>query len=151
MPKEIVNAITSKLKYRNTSVDVGKRNGKHEQSKMYENKTQSYICLHFSQQVTNNSCYNAPVLFLINTKKDSEFGERDASVAAENIMLEATDLDLGSVYIMGGAARLNDFNDLQQELGIDPAFQTTVIVAVGKSAVEPEKEDRSKRYQVTIY
>ena len=30
MPKEIVNAITSKLKYRNTSVDVGKRNGKHE-------------------------------------------------------------------------------------------------------------------------
>lgn len=31
------------------------------------------------------------------------------------------------------------------------AFQTTVIVAVGKSAVEPEKEDRSKRYQVTIY
>ena len=50
MPKELVNAITSKLKYRNTSVDVGKRNGKHEQSKMYENKTQSYICLHFSQQ-----------------------------------------------------------------------------------------------------
>ena len=103
------------------------------------------------EEVTNNSCYNAPVLFLINTKKDSEFGERDASVAAENIMLEATDLDLGSVYIMGGAARLNDFNDLQQELGIDPAFQTTVIVAVEKSAVEPEKEDRSKRYQVTIY
>lgn len=30
MPKELVNAITSKLKYRNTSVDVGKRNGKHE-------------------------------------------------------------------------------------------------------------------------
>ena len=103
------------------------------------------------EEVTNNSCYNAPVLFLIKTKKDSEFGERDASVAVENIMLEATDLNLGSVYIMGGAARLNDFNDLQQELGIDPAFQTTVIVAVGKSAVEPEKEDRSKRYQVTIY
>ena len=50
MPKELVNAITSKLKYRNTSVDVGKRNGRHEQSKMYENRTQSYICLHFSQQ-----------------------------------------------------------------------------------------------------
>ncbi|WP_338934649.1 nitroreductase family protein [Lactobacillus helveticus] len=103
------------------------------------------------EEATDNSCYNAPVLFLINTKKDSEFGERDASVAAENIMLEATDLSLGSIYIMGGAARLNDFSDLQQELGIDPEFQTTVIVAVGKSAVEPEKEDRSKRYHVTIY
>ena len=41
MPKELVNAITSKLKYRNTSVDVGKRNGKHEQSKMYENNNEN--------------------------------------------------------------------------------------------------------------
>ena len=57
------------------------------------------------EEVTNNSCYNAPVLFLINTKKDSEFGERDAAVAAENIMLEATDLDLGSVYIMGRCSK----------------------------------------------
>lgn len=60
------------------------------------------------------------------------FGERDASCGAENIMLEATDLDLGSVYVMGGAARLNDDSELQKELGIDPAFQTSVIVPVGK-------------------
>ena len=33
MPKELVNAITSKLKYRNISVDVGKRNGRHESPK----------------------------------------------------------------------------------------------------------------------
>lgn len=51
MPKELINAITSKLKYRNTSVDVGKRNGRHKQSKMYENRTQLYSCLHFSQQL----------------------------------------------------------------------------------------------------
>lgn len=25
---------------------------------------------------TNNSCYNAPLIFMINTKKDSQFGER---------------------------------------------------------------------------
>ena len=30
------------------------------------------------EEVTNNSCYNAPVLFLINTKKDSEFGRETA-------------------------------------------------------------------------
>ena len=51
---------------------------------------------------TDNACYHVPVLFIINTKKDSMFGERDASCGAENIMLEATDLDLGSVYVMGG-------------------------------------------------
>lgn len=66
---------------------------------------------------TDNACYHAPVLFIINTKKDSMFGERDASCGAENIMLEATDLDLGSVYVMGGAARLNDDSELQKELG----------------------------------
>ena len=100
---------------------------------------------------TDNACYHAPVLFIINTKKDSMFGERDASCGAENIMLEATDLDLGSVYVMGGAARLNDDSELQKELGIDPAFQTSVIVPVGKIGEKPEATDRSNRYQVTIY
>lgn len=100
---------------------------------------------------TDNACYHAPVLFIINTKKDSMFGERDASCGAENIMLEATDLGLGSVYVMGGAARLNDDSELQKELGIDPAFQTSVIVPVGKIGEKPEATDRSNRYQVTIY
>ena len=79
------------------------------------------------------------------------FGERDASVAAENIMLEATDLGLGSVYIMGDAAKLNDHADVLKELGIDSDFEVTVIVPVGKIADESEKEDRSQHYQVTIY
>ena len=79
------------------------------------------------------------------------FGERDASVAAENIMLEAMDLGLGSVYIMGGAAKLNNHADVLKELGIDSDFEVTVIVPVGKIAEESEKEDRSQHYQVTIY
>ena len=66
-------------------------------------------------------------------------------------MLEATDLGLGSVYVMGGAARLNDDSELQKELGIDPAFQTSVIVPVGKIGEKTEATDRSNRYQVTIY
>ena len=56
-----------------------------------------------------------------------------------------------SVYVMGGAARLNDDSELQKELGIDPAFQTSVIVPVGKIGEKPEATDRSNRYQVTIY
>lgn len=103
------------------------------------------------EKATDDACYNAPVLFLINTKINNMFGERDASVAAENIMLEATDLGLGSVYVMGGAVKLNDYADIHRELGIADDFQTTVIVPVGKIAEEPEKEDRSSRYQVTIY
>lgn len=63
---------------------------------------------------TNNSCYNAPLVFMINTKKDSQFGERDASVAAENVMVEAVDLGLASVYVMGGVIALNKFPEVQK-------------------------------------
>lgn len=63
---------------------------------------------------TNNSCYNAPLVFMINTKKDSQFGERDASVAAENVMVEAFELGLASVYVMGGAIALNKFPEIQK-------------------------------------
>lgn len=52
---------------------------------------------------------------------------------------------------MGGAVKLNDYADIQKELGIAQDFETTVIVPVGKIAEEPAKEDRTSRYQVTIY
>ena len=52
---------------------------------------------------------------------------------------------------MGGAVKLNDYADIQKELGIAQDFETTVIVPVGKIAEESAKEDRTSRYQVTIY
>ncbi|MGI1818792.1 nitroreductase family protein [Lactobacillus johnsonii] len=97
---------------------------------------------------TNNSCYNAPLIFMINTKKDSQFGERDASVAAENVMVEAADLGLGSVYVMGGVFALNKFPELQKELGMDEGYETTVLVPIGYPADKEQVEDRSNRYKV---
>ncbi len=73
---------------------------------------------------TNNSCYNAPLVFMINTKKDSQFGERDASVAAENVMVEAF------------------------ELGMDEGCETSVLLPIGYPANNGKPEDRSKRYKV---
>ncbi len=97
---------------------------------------------------TDNSCYNAPLIFMINTKKDSQFGERDASVAAENVMVEAADLGLGSVYVMGGVFALNKFPELQKELGMDEGYETTVLVPIGYPADKEQVEDRSNRYKV---
>jgi nitroreductase len=96
----------------------------------------------------NNACYGAPLLFVLAAKHDSEFAERDASVAAENIMVEATSLGLGSVYVMGGAVKLNQQPEVLQQLDLPTGFDVEVIVAVGKAAVEPEHEDRSQRYQL---
>ncbi len=85
---------------------------------------------------------------MINTKKDSQFGERDASVAAENVMVEAADLGLGSVYVMGGVFGLNKFPELQKELGMDEGYETTVLVPIGYPADKEQVEDRSNRYKV---
>lgn len=97
----------------------------------------------------NNACYGAPLLFVLAAKHDSEFAERDASAAAENIMVEATSLGLGSVYVMGGAVKLNQQSAVLQQLDLPTGFDVEVIVAVGKAAVEPEHEDRSHRYQLS--
>ena len=99
------------------------------------------------EEKTNNSCYNAPLVFMINTKKDSQLGERDAS-AAENVMVEAFDLGLASVYVMGGVIALNKFPDLQKELGMDDGFETAVLLPIGYAADNGQPEDRSNRYKV---
>lgn len=102
------------------------------------------------EKATGNACYNAPLLFIISTKENSEFGERDASAAAENIMIEANSLGIGSVYVMGGALKLNSDPDLKKKLGIDDGYKTQVIVSAGYPSEKPEKEDRANRYKVTI-
>lgn len=98
----------------------------------------------------DHACYDAPLLFVITTKKESNFGERDASVAAENIMIEANSIGLGSVYVMGGALTIENNTELKKELGIDPAYEIQVIVSVGYASGKNPKEDRANRYQVEI-
>lgn len=100
------------------------------------------------ESAINGAAYNAPLLFILATKKDSNFGERDASVAAENIMIEAAAHGLGSVYVMGGAISLNQHPDVLQELGVKDGYQVTTIVPVGKPATQPAQRDRSQRYEL---
>ncbi|WEV50373.1 nitroreductase family protein [Lactobacillus sp. ESL0731] len=121
--------------------------GMHETDVMQVTVVEDEQLLAKIEQLTDNACYGAPLLFVINVKKDSHFGERDASVAAENIMVEAANLDLGSVYLMMAASTLNTAPDLQAELGITSEFSTAVIVAVGHAAETPS-EDRTNRYRV---
>lgn len=101
------------------------------------------------ETATKNACYDAPLLFILITKKDSPFGERDSSVAAENIMIEAASLGLGSVYVMGGALSLNTHPDVLKELGVPEDFMVSTIVPVGYSVEDGQREDRSHRYQIS--
>lgn len=88
------------------------------------------------------------LLFVIAGKKDSPFGERDASAAAENVMVEAARHSLGSVYVMSGALALNSQPDFLRKIGFDDGYKALVIVAIGKPASNSKAPDRSKRYKL---
>lgn len=102
------------------------------------------------ENAVSGACYGAPLLFVIATKRDdpSQFGVRDASVAAENIMVEAARLGLGSVYIMGGALKLASNLAATSSIGIDSDYIVRTIVPVGHIATPPKAVDRSHRYTV---
>ena len=100
------------------------------------------------EAASNNACYGAPLLFAIATKNDSSFGDRDASAAAENIMVQAAALNLGSVYVMSGALALNDHPEILSQLGIDQGYPLSVIVAVGQAAEPAAVPDRTHRYKL---
>ena len=121
--------------------------GMHQTDAMQMTVVEDKKLLSQIEQVTSNACYNAPLLFVINVKKNNEFGERDASVAAENIMVEAAELNLGSVYLMNAASVLNSAKNLEEELGVPENFETCVIVACEHAAEHPN-DDRSSRYKV---
>ncbi|WP_283583714.1 nitroreductase family protein [Limosilactobacillus difficilis] len=99
-------------------------------------------------KTTDNAAYGAPLLFLIATKNDSKFGERDASAAAENVMIQATALGLGSVYVMSGALKINSDSQLLSSLGLEQGYQATVMVPVGRAAESGSNDDRHARYHV---
>lgn len=101
------------------------------------------------EKSVNDAAYGAPLLFVIATKADSQFGERNASVAAENVMVEATRLGLGSVYVMSAAMALQKDPDLIADLGIDDGYTPQVVVPVGHATEEIAANDRSDRYKVT--
>lgn len=121
--------------------------GMHQTGDMEMTVVEDKKLLERIEKTTKNACYNAPLLFVINVEKDSEFKERDASAAAENIMVEATSLGLGSVYLMNAALVLNSDSNLEKDLGLSIGFETCVIVACGHAAEHPN-DDRSNRYKV---
>lgn len=100
------------------------------------------------ESIANGAFYGAPALFVIATKSDSPFADRDGSCAAENLMIEAKELGLGSVYILGGAMALNKSQEAKELLNLKDDYEVSVVVPVGVPAEKNEVPDRSSRYQV---
>ena len=80
--------------------------------------------------------YGAPVLILVSAKPGMpptiEF--QNTGTIMENMMLTATDLGLGSVYLMGAVAALNTKPELVAKLDLPEGFVPVAAAAIGHPA-----------------
>jgi len=82
--------------------------------------------------------YGAPVLILLSGPTEVPFSAVNTALAAENMLLEATELGLGSCYIVSPTLALNAESNraLAQEAGIPDGYSLQCAVIVGYAAAE---------------
>lgn len=96
--------------------------------------------------------YGAPTLMLISVRVDERLGMIaycNAACMAENIMVQATALGLGSVLIMAVPAVMQSRPALLERLHIAGGLTPVVMVAVGK-ARDGEAPERGERISYEI-
>ena len=82
--------------------------------------------------------YGAPVLILLSGPTEAPHSTANSALAAENMILEATGLGLGSCYVVSPTLALNGEKnrDLAQEAGIPDGYTLQCGVIVGYIADE---------------
>jgi nitroreductase len=89
-------------------------------------------------------CYNAPMLVLVCTEKDPQWGHvslLDSVLAAQNMFLKAYELGLGTCY-MGFVALLNNKPDVLRKVGIPENCELTVPFIIGHPKAKQGKGKR---------
>ena len=92
--------------------------------------------------------YGAPTLVVIYATVADEFAAINCSLAAQNLMLMATQLDLGTCWIGLAAPLLSDAS-AKAELGVPAEYQAVAAIIVGHPAGEapaPEKNPPAVLY-----
>jgi FMN reductase [NAD(P)H] len=82
--------------------------------------------------------YGAPVLILLSGPADAPHSGRNTALAAENMLLEATGLGLGSCFLFTPTLALNGEKnrDVAREAGIPDGYAVQCAIIVGYAAAE---------------
>ena len=96
--------------------------------------------------------YGAPVLIVMSAPGDAPYSAFNAAVAAENMLLQATELGLGSCFLVSPRMVLagDENRSLAEEAGIpeDYVFQCAVII--GHAAAENKFQVRAREEKGTV-
>ncbi len=93
--------------------------------------------------------YGAPLLILIVAEK-GDWSETDCNLAAQNMMLRAYDLGLGSCYIGFMKKTIRDDRETLRELGIKDNQELYCPLIFGYPKKWPEPKDRVENIQKRI-
>jgi nitroreductase len=98
----------------------------------------------------NNGLYGAPTVIILFGARNFLYATPDCCVAAENIMLAAHSLGIGSCMVMRAEDTFeNEFGKrLQKEWGVDESYQAKAFVILGYAATEPPKTKPRKESRV---
>ncbi len=110
----------------------------------------------FSQQRASlpgyQPLYGSAVLILLSAPADAPYGTANTALAAENMLLEATGLGLGSCYLVSPTRALNGESnrDLAREAGVPEGYTVQCAVIIGYAAAENKFSlgERRKRGKV---
>jgi nitroreductase len=92
--------------------------------------------------------YQAPALIVIYAKNPTPLAQTDCTLAAENLMLAARDLGLGSCWI-GFSTWVLDSPDVKKQMGVPEDYKVVAPIIVGYPAGDipaPEKNPPEVMY-----
>lgn len=82
-------------------------------------------------QMPGSPIHGAPVLIVVSTSNTSPVGYANTACLIENMMLEATELGLGSLYVCGAFSLLKDNAELIKLFSIPEGYSPVSGVAIG--------------------
>ncbi|MEM3873889.1 MAG: nitroreductase family protein [Candidatus Bathyarchaeia archaeon] len=93
-----------------------------------------------------NPFWNAPTVILITADKKARFAEIDCALAAENILIAAESLGLGSLVMTSTEFLFisEKGKELKKELGVPEGYEHVCVVALGYKDENPPAKPRRK-------
>ena len=78
--------------------------------------------------------HGAPVLIVVSSSQEGEIGALNVSCLVENMLLAATDLGLGNLYVRGAIAEAAKDASLVRDMKIPAGFTPVASAAIGYAA-----------------
>jgi nitroreductase len=150
LPKDVVNSILEAAKYGPTARNMQELEYKVVTSKELIGKLSAGMAAAMQKEgmplkgppgAKPNFFYGAPLLIIVTAPKDNLWAGADAGLAVQNIMLYATSIDLGSVFI-GMAKIIEKDKSLLKALHIAENMSIVAAVICGYPAENPEPKEK---------